>query len=116
MEDLTLTERANAGLHTHIEDKISTLGLNKEASILDVGAGTGSFLFRLKKAGYVNLCGVDIAKPNVEIRGVSFFEFDLDTGAMGSMPFSVELDITGICGLARLPGAAPAAMGWMANA
>ena len=37
---------------------------------------------------------------------------DLD----GSMPFSVELDITGTGGLARQPEARPAAMGSMANA
>ena len=88
---LKLTERANAGLHEQIEEKLFTYRLSKDISLLDVGAGTGSFLLRLKNAGYKNLSGVDIVMPNVKIEGVSFFEFDLDTGLMPFADSSIML-------------------------
>jgi SAM-dependent methyltransferase len=77
-----LTERAQGGLHEHIEQILSKYTSSNDMPLLDVGAGTGAFLLRLKKAGYTNLSGVDIAVPKIEIDGVSFFELDLDTGLM----------------------------------
>jgi len=77
-----LTERANGGLHEHIAQKLSKYSLSNDMPLLDVGTGTGAFLLRLKKAGYSNLFGVDIAVPKIQIDGVSFFELDLDTGLM----------------------------------
>ena len=88
---LELTERANAGLHAHIEERLSSYRLSKDITVLDVGAGTGSFLFRLKNAGYSNLFGVDILIPKNKIQGVSFFEFDLDTGLMPFADSSIML-------------------------
>jgi len=93
-DNLKLTERANGGLHEHIEQKLSECCLSGDMPLLDVGAGTGSFLLRLKKAGYINLFGVDIVIPEVEIEGVSFVEFDLDTGLM---PFANSSIMTITC-------------------
>jgi 2-polyprenyl-3-methyl-5-hydroxy-6-metoxy-1,4-benzoquinol methylase len=43
------------------------LPLNKSASVLDIGTGTGNFIFMLQRLGYNNLTGVDISKEQIEI-------------------------------------------------
>jgi 2-polyprenyl-3-methyl-5-hydroxy-6-metoxy-1,4-benzoquinol methylase len=39
---------------------------DKNAKILDVGCGTGYFLYLLKKLGYANYWGIDISKESVQ--------------------------------------------------
>lgn len=56
-------ERANAGLHAHVAQKVQALVPARNASVLDVGCGSGALLQRLAALGYGNLCGLDIAPP-----------------------------------------------------
>lgn len=79
---MKLHERANAGLHDHVEQTIRRVCANPGARILDVGAGTGAFLSRLKRAGHADLHGIDIALPAEKIEGVQFHALDLDTGVL----------------------------------
>ena len=58
-------ERANAGLHAHVAHKVQALVPARNASVLDVGCGSGALLQRLAALGYGNLCGMDIAPPAV---------------------------------------------------
>lgn len=88
---MKLHERANAGLHDHIEAAIKRLCPQTHASILDVGAGTGAFLSRLKAAGYSQLHGIDIALPAEPTPGVQFHELDLDTGRLPFEDASIQL-------------------------
>lgn len=39
---------------------------DKEASILDVGCGTGHFLYYLSKKGYSNYLGIDVSKSQIK--------------------------------------------------
>lgn len=43
------------------------LPVNKDAKILDIGCGTGFFLYFLKKKGYTNYYGIDISKQQIEV-------------------------------------------------
>lgn len=56
-------ERANAGLHAHVAQKVQALVPARNASVLNVGCGSGALLQRLAALGYGNLCGLDIAPP-----------------------------------------------------
>jgi cyclopropane fatty-acyl-phospholipid synthase-like methyltransferase len=39
---------------------------NKDANILDIGCGTGHFLFYLKTKGYTNFVGIDLSSGQIE--------------------------------------------------
>ena len=43
-----------------------TLGGKKDANILEIGSGLGYFVYALRKEGYINACGMEIAKEAVE--------------------------------------------------
>ena len=45
-------ERANAGLHAHVAHKVQALVPARNASVLDVGCGSGALLQRLAALGY----------------------------------------------------------------
>lgn len=42
------------------------LPLDKNAPILDIGCGSGHFLYYLKKMGYANFLGIDLSPDNIE--------------------------------------------------
>lgn len=92
-----LTERANSGLHQHVEARIQVLGVPKDQPILDIGCGTGAFLSRLARLGYSNLQGVDIALPAQPVAGAQFYTTDLDSGdiplASASMRLLVSVEV-----------------------
>lgn len=45
--------------------------------ILDMGSGGGDFLRKLKEVGYLNLCGMDVAKENVDILNTFSIKADI---------------------------------------
>ena len=75
---MNTTERANAGLHPHILERIVALVPDTSSRILDVGCGTGVMLGKLASMGYSNLHGLDIAPPRTALTGVQFSACDLD--------------------------------------
>jgi len=91
---MKLIERASTGLHSHIAEKISILQIDKNASVLDLGCGTGAFLARLGEMGYTNLNGIDIALPEKLLDGISFKEFDLDAKDMPYSDASLDLIVS----------------------
>jgi 2-polyprenyl-3-methyl-5-hydroxy-6-metoxy-1,4-benzoquinol methylase len=75
---LATIERANAGLHPHITERLQTLVPQRDARIVDVGSGSGSMLGRLAAAGYSDLHGIDIVRPREADPGIGFTACDLD--------------------------------------
>ena len=60
-------------------NSISRLKLSKNASVLDIGCGSGGLLLSLKRAGFSNLTGADPFLPNdIETNGVHLFRKPLD--------------------------------------
>lgn len=78
--DLVGGERANGGLHAHVESLVLTAAPARSVAILDLGCGTGAFLQRLAAHGYDNLTGLDIAPPAAgRAGGPRWIAGDLDT-------------------------------------
>lgn len=71
-------ERANAGLHPHILEKIVALDLSRGARVVDIGCGSGAMLLKLAALDYTALHGIDIVRPPVERAGLEFSACDLD--------------------------------------
>jgi 2-polyprenyl-3-methyl-5-hydroxy-6-metoxy-1,4-benzoquinol methylase len=90
---MALVERANAGLHSHVERYILDKYPEKNLRILDIGCGTGAFLSRLKGDGYTKLNGIDIDLSAANIDGISFSCIDLDSGKMPYEDSSFDLII-----------------------
>jgi 2-polyprenyl-3-methyl-5-hydroxy-6-metoxy-1,4-benzoquinol methylase len=84
---MPVAERANAGLHPHVIDRVLQQVPDREARILDLGCGSGSMLGRLARLGYRRLHGIDISLPAEPTVGVSFSEADLDSPVL---PFEAE--------------------------
>lgn len=78
---MKLVERANKGLHDHIEDQINDCLIGLDENILDIGCGTGAFLHRLSDKSFKNLFGLDIKAPT-KINEIRFFDYDLDADVM----------------------------------
>lgn len=73
----SLLERANAGLHDSLLEKISSLS-SHQARILDVGCGSGAWLERLKRAGFADLTGLDLDTEQSAAAGTPIFKADLN--------------------------------------
>ena len=90
-------ERANAGLHAHVAQKVQALVPARNASVLDVGCGSGALLQRLAALGYSNLCGLDIAPPDTQggaTPSVRYIECDLDACTTPLPAQSVDLALS----------------------
>ena len=88
---MSVTERANVGLHPHIIDKIVSLQRGQHARIGDIGCGSGAMLLKLAAMGYSNLHGIDIVRPQQRCAGVDFSECDLDALETGFDDESIDL-------------------------
>jgi 2-polyprenyl-3-methyl-5-hydroxy-6-metoxy-1,4-benzoquinol methylase len=72
-----LVERANAGLHAHVLERVIAVEPRRDVTVLDVGCGTGALLVQLRARGYQRLIGLDIAPPQA-MEGIEFHVADLD--------------------------------------
>ena len=84
-------ERANAGLHPHVIQKVLSRVPNRHARIVDLGCGSGAMLARLLAHGYQDLHGIDIALPADPAPGISFTEADLDAPMLPFQAGSLDL-------------------------
>ena len=89
---MSLAERANSGLHAHVLEHILALEPRRDATILDVGCGTGALLSRLREHGYRRLMGLDIAPP-ADLPGIALHSVDLDACETPLEDGSVDLAI-----------------------
>jgi 2-polyprenyl-3-methyl-5-hydroxy-6-metoxy-1,4-benzoquinol methylase len=68
--------------HDRALESIARLKLSKDASVLDIGCGSGGLLLNLKRAGFKNLTGsdpflpADMEKNSVRLLKGSLFELD----------------------------------------
>lgn len=90
MPDGQPAARANAGLHDQVLKRAVVALPDRQATVVDVGCGTGALLLRLRELGYRNLVGVDIAPP-IEISGIAWQTADLDAPALSLADRSVGL-------------------------
>jgi len=89
-------ERAMAGLHGHSLEQVLALVPRKNATLLDVGCGTGALLVRLEDQGYSTLIGIDISPPS-DLAGVTLLACDLDAARTSipdqSVDFAVSVEV-----------------------
>jgi 2-polyprenyl-6-hydroxyphenyl methylase/3-demethylubiquinone-9 3-methyltransferase len=71
-----LQEKTIPGLHEALVRCLPPL--DRDGAVLDVGCGTGAWLARLAKHGFVNLYGIDVELPRVGSTGAQIFRMDLD--------------------------------------
>ena len=79
MEEEELEKNFNQNIHLQ-KEIIKNLPQNKEAKIIDLGCGYGTFLNALSKLGYKNLYGVEIGKEQNEFlnkKGFKVYKQDL---------------------------------------
>jgi len=82
---------------------------NKNATILDVGCGTGAFAIRLKRNGFSKVCGIDISSEMIEVaRDISTekkLDIEYKIGSILEIPYpNNSFDIIwGGCILHHLP-------------
>lgn len=72
----TLVERTVGGLHRSLEGRIPSLSL--DASICDLGCGSGAWLDRLHRLGFNNLHGMDESPDDFLFQHAAFIEADLN--------------------------------------
>jgi 2-polyprenyl-3-methyl-5-hydroxy-6-metoxy-1,4-benzoquinol methylase len=87
---MELTERANAGLHEHVVERVTAFTPDRAASVLDIGCGTGALLVRMRERGYTSLAGIDIAPPSA-MPGMRFYSLDLDDPRFPLADGSIDL-------------------------
>lgn len=68
----------NGGLRRdfYFESVIRRLKINENASILDIGCGTGSLAYNLKSLGFYNYLGVDISEEQIGIAKTMVCDFE----------------------------------------
>ena len=76
-----LTERTIGGLHESLIVYLPKL--NKDASILDIGCGTGAWLNRLADMGYDNLYGIYADIQQIKIDRFQYRQANLDFDDLG---------------------------------
>lgn len=93
---MILKERATAGLHQHIIEKLQNICSAKDSQIIDVGCGSGVMLSKLAELGYTNLTGLDISPPVAidDMIIINFIECDLDACVTPLDDESVDLIIS----------------------
>jgi 2-polyprenyl-3-methyl-5-hydroxy-6-metoxy-1,4-benzoquinol methylase len=61
-------ERVLGPRATYIRNLISRyIPSNRDARVLDLGCGSGAFLYYLRAAGYTNVSGIDISQQQIEL-------------------------------------------------
>ncbi|MBC7660081.1 MAG: class I SAM-dependent methyltransferase [Chitinophagaceae bacterium] len=73
-----LVERCAPGAHRALAAEIAALNLPREARILDVAAGSGAFLARLRALGFANLHGIELDIKDFKLDSIPIESFDLN--------------------------------------
>ena len=93
---MSLSERTTTGLHEFLAERLIKVAPERDASILDIGCGTGALLVRLRTLGFNRLCGIDIDPPE-GLPGIKFFQCDLDNFntplEAGTIDFALAVEV-----------------------
>lgn len=73
-----LVERCAPGGHRRITELLCSLNLPKDSKILDVAAGNGAFLARLRSLGFQDFSGIELDQANFQLKNVSLKSYDLN--------------------------------------
>ena len=81
-----LRERTIGGLHESLVKRVSNLNLPSDASVLDLGCGTGAWLSRLRQQGFTRLTGIDRDISQAGFPEAAYLAGDFDRDLMLSLP------------------------------
>lgn len=89
MGDEMLAERTLGGLHDALVNRLPDLP--RDATILDIGCGTGAWLHRLGGLGFSNLLGIDLDTEAfaTDRATVTFANLDYDDLGLGERKFDL---------------------------
>lgn len=82
---------ADEGMHEQLFDLFCAY-VQRNSSILDIGAGAGAFTLRLKNGGY-KVKALDIDPDKWNVKGIEFLVLDINQGIAGS----VEEQFDAVC-------------------
>ncbi len=81
-----LVERCAPGGHRGLAEIIQGLGLSPESKVLDVAAGSGAFLARLRAQGFRDLSAIELDVADFKLSGIPVKSVDLNR------PFAEQFD------------------------
>lgn len=94
-DSATIPAFAAPGIHEAVFDSFLKSNLSKDANILILGAGAGSFDQKLFNHGYTSITSTDLIQENYKMKGINFIPFDLneDFSKLGKFDAIIALEI-----------------------
>lgn len=86
-----LVSRAAPGTHEAVVEHVASLGLSPDAQVLDLAAGTGALLSRMRAAGFRSLSAIERDVNNFGLSGLTPLPLDLNTTFADQVSKSYEL-------------------------
>ncbi len=86
-----LVERCAPGTHRQLAKHIACLGLPQDSLVLDVAAGSGAFIERMRATGLKNFMAIELNHKDFQIKGVPVHSFDLNADFAQNISMQFDL-------------------------
>lgn len=73
-----LVERCAPGTHRRLAEELAKLNLPKDIAILDVAAGSGAFIGRMKAQGFRDFTAIELNHEDFQLKDIPVHSFDLN--------------------------------------